>query len=292
MSIQFFGQYLLHRGRLTADQLLAAVKLQDKVNVLLGTIAVDRGYLTANDVARVNNLQRTRDKRFGELAIELGLLTESQLQELLAAQKQDRLFLGEALVKLGHLTAEQLHQELESFRSSQEGTPQSITELYQGPKPAAVLEAITDVCTKQFLRIAHFPVRPAPFHREPGSAEHFDYTVLQRFSGRFVGSIGLHLTSDMLLRITGEMLGGEKPASVDDMALDAAMEFVNIMDGNICVRLSQLGHPAELSAPKVYHKGERPADMLGSPQGRQVFVTPLLYPDGRSELCVVIHTLQ
>jgi CheY-specific phosphatase CheX len=288
---QFFGQYLLQKGRITAEQLLAAVNLQGRVNVMLGTIAVDRGYLTATDVQRINLLQRSRDERFGELAIELGLLTESQLQELLASQKQDRLFLGEALVQQGYLTAEEMCQELESFIASQAqtGPTTSIAGLYRGLEQADILEAITDICTKFFLRIAHFTVRPSRPHHEAGSLARFDYAVTQRFSGSFDGDICLNLGSDLVLQIAGEMLEEKLPA-VDDTALDAAMEFVNLLSGNVCGKLSQLGHPSEITAPRAYGKTDRPADLLG--KGGRVVVTPLVYPEGEGELCVIIRSIR
>ena len=71
MSAKFFGQFLLEQGAVTGEQLLAAVKIQESTNVLLGTRAIDAGLMTAAQVEEINSMQRTVEKNFHRLIQEV-----------------------------------------------------------------------------------------------------------------------------------------------------------------------------------------------------------------------------
>ncbi|MHC5039305.1 MAG: chemotaxis protein CheX [Planctomycetota bacterium] len=287
MTAKFFGQFLLERGRINREQLIVGVELQKHVNVKLGTLAVDRGYMKIEDVDRVNRKQRTVDKKFGELAVEEGLLTNAQVEELLANQKQDRLFLGEALVKKEFLTFEELAAELEAFRKDQESTPGTITELYAGIPNATVFETFADMATKMFLRIADETVKAAPCHQDAKAAALHDFSIHQSFQGGFQGTLCLSLSKDVLLRIAGKMLG-EEVREADEEAQDGGGEFVNILSGNVCAKLSLMGKPSEILPPIVHdNRGGSPFDLAKASEGGRVVVTPLLHPEGGIELCLI-----
>jgi CheY-specific phosphatase CheX len=264
-----------------------AVELQKHVNVKLGTLAIDQGFMTLEDVERVNRMQRTVDKRFGELAVENGLLTETQVADLLSAQKQDRLFLGEALVKKGFLTFEELAEELEAFKRDQETIPATIGEIYAGRPNAPVLEVFADVTTKFFLRIADETVKAAPCHHDPANARLHDFTIHQNFQGKFEGAFCLSLSADLLQRIAGKMLG-EALETVNEDAMDGGGEFVNIISGNVCAKLSAMGRATEIQPPRVHdNRKDKGFDLAGLASGASLSVTPLMHPESGIELCVV-----
>lgn len=287
MSAKFFGQFLLERGRINREQLLVAVELQKHVNVKLGTLAIDKGFMTLEQVDRINRMQRTVDKRFGELAVEQGLLNEAQVVELLENQKQERLLLGEALVKKEFLTFEALAAELDAFRNDQAAVPSSIAEVYAGDPNALVLETFADVLEKLFLRIGHEIVRAGACHHDAGAAALHDFTVSQAFRGSFSGTACLNLSADILQRIASCMLG-EDVSGPDEDACDGAAEFLNIVSGNVCAKLSSLGKPCEIRPPEVHdNRGGVPFDLAGLAQGGRLTATPLHHPESGIEFVLV-----
>ncbi|MCC6749116.1 MAG: chemotaxis protein CheX [Deltaproteobacteria bacterium] len=287
MSAKFFGQFLLERGRIGRDQLLAAVKLQDTVNLKVGTIAVDRGFMTATQVEEINLLQRTIDKRFGELAIEKGLLTEAQLGELLSAQKADRLMLGEALVKTGVLSSRELGEELEAFRKDQTDAPGTLPEVYNGRPNARVLEVCAETTCRMFLRMLHAFVKPASCHGDVSVLAPYDVVVAQEFTGGFNGAVALGLQTGNLREIAAKLMQLPEAELSEADAHDCGAEFLNIVCGNLAARLSAMGLSSELQAPVVLTKtAARHERLAGLARGGPITVTPLLAPDGAVELCV------
>lgn len=116
MFSQFFGNYLLKRGLISAAQLREVLLLQDSVRVKLGVLAIDAGYMTAEQVERTNALQAQVDKRFGEIAIDQGYVNEEQLSELLAQQNSRHLLISQALIDQGIMSFEEIGKVLEEYR--------------------------------------------------------------------------------------------------------------------------------------------------------------------------------
>ncbi|MCE5270524.1 hypothetical protein LLH00_04500 [bacterium] len=120
MRSTLFGQFLLERNIIDADQLKEALEYQVRNNRLLGKLALDKGFLSEADVRRVIERQWTEDKEFGTLSVELGILTPEQRDELLREQKSHHIPLGEALIALGTLSRETLLQSLDEYSASRD----------------------------------------------------------------------------------------------------------------------------------------------------------------------------
>ena len=50
MYAQFFGNYLLARNMVTAEQLLQAMQKKSSMQIKLGMLAIHAGYMTAGEV--------------------------------------------------------------------------------------------------------------------------------------------------------------------------------------------------------------------------------------------------
>jgi CheY-specific phosphatase CheX len=287
VSTKFFGQFLLERGAITGPQLVAAVAIQEKTNVLLGTRAIDAGYMTVAQVDEINLLQRSVDRRFGELAVEKQYLTEDQLKNLLGRQKEQRLMLGEALIKLGALDNARLAAELAAFKKEAGGVPGTIAEVYDGLRGAAILEVIADVACKMFLRIVHQQVRLGNRRDGAGKIAPADYTIHQRIKGDVNAAVCLNLSAALMKTIGGTMLGVDD-AEFDADTLDGGAEFVNVVCGIVCARLSGAGRRVDLDPPRVHAWREGAFDFAAVGRGAQVVGTPLLHPDENIELVVIL----
>src|SRR3972149_421897 len=107
MNSRFFGQYLLEKGRITSEQLVAALEQQKTVQAAIGILALESGLLTAEQIKQILTEQRKTGLRFGEQAVVMGSLTQTQVDELLQEQEvSHRVRLGEVLVSKGYLTLE------------------------------------------------------------------------------------------------------------------------------------------------------------------------------------------
>lgn len=120
MYAQFFGNYLLSRNVVTAEQLVQALGQLSTEHVKMGTLAIHEGYMTATEVEQVLILQTHQDKRFGELAVEIGLLSEDEVLSLLKTQGPDFLLLGQIFVENNIITNQELENLLVDYQSENE----------------------------------------------------------------------------------------------------------------------------------------------------------------------------
>lgn len=114
-QLSFLGQFLLRRGIVSEEQLLAAVYYQKDVNELIGDIAVRRQFLTPDDVEAILQAQRESELPFGQIAVDQGRLTPQQRESLVQAQAMGYVFLGEALLAKGFISAEKFIEAINEF---------------------------------------------------------------------------------------------------------------------------------------------------------------------------------
>jgi hypothetical protein len=117
-----FGLYLKKKGIISAEQLVAALEVQQKQLVRIGQLAIEEGFLTPREVFQVLRSQSdSPHERFGELAVGLELMTRPQLQQLLVLQMDRKRPLCEVLVAQHAISPLQRVAELAEFRHEKEG---------------------------------------------------------------------------------------------------------------------------------------------------------------------------
>ncbi|MCI8489061.1 MAG: chemotaxis protein CheX [Lachnospiraceae bacterium] len=116
MYAQFFGNYLLNKRAVTAEQLTQAIEEQHIRHIKLGILAINAGLMTTEQVDSILLRQAEENRNFGELAIEEGFLTREQIESLLNEQIPVYLLIGERLVENGVLTEAELEQYVVSYQ--------------------------------------------------------------------------------------------------------------------------------------------------------------------------------
>jgi CheY-specific phosphatase CheX len=247
MSAKFIGQFLLEKGLITREALLAATGHQQRVNLTLGALAVAQGLLSAAQADTINREQQRSDKRFGEIALEQNLLDMRQLNELLRVQKEQRVFIGEILIQQRHISRERFESELALFKQEQERSAELIkVDLDSLPQREAI-EDFLDMTLKILLRVAKEQVKiTSVSHTETK----FPYAIAQRINGDQHFDYALALPGNLLLVLCEHFLK-VKCTVVDELALDAAGEVVNIITGNGCAKLSARGMKVTLEPPRA-----------------------------------------
>ena len=118
MFAQYFGNFLLNSGLVSASDLERAMDAQKQIRVKLGVLAINRGYMTPEQVEEVHQAQTRMDKRFGEIAVELGYITEERINELLSSQQTAHLALGQSLIDLGLMNYDSFGNALADYKKA------------------------------------------------------------------------------------------------------------------------------------------------------------------------------
>jgi hypothetical protein len=250
MGVKFFGQYLIERREVTAEQLRAALDLMDAENRSIGELAVEGRLISKADADKVNAEQRHRDMPFGELAGEMGLLSEEQIDNLVQLQWRTRLRVGQALVRLGHLGKVRLEELLISYEEEQ--APYRIENL---ALPAdlegnALAPFVLDLFPNLLMRVARIATRVGSGEPivEPPS---FPVQVAVSVSG--ATSLLICLVGDEeFSRHLAAKASGLDPDSLDmEMLFDGVGEFLNVLAGNAMAMAERNGIATELEPPRT-----------------------------------------
>jgi len=251
MSVKFFGQFLLERGKIIRQELLDALEFQKTINVKLGTIALDAGYLNAEQVESIRNQQMTTDKLFGEIAIEMKYLTTEQLEDLLLIQKNERISLGDALVQKGYLNLSELEEELKQYKKQQETYETKGQYAIVKSLNSEIPQTFVDLSIKFLRRMVDINVDALESHNDQQKIAPYLWNVCQQFYGNSNGMYILSLSEKPLLKIASG-IAQENLKEIDELAKDGAKEFVNTVVGNTVSKLSHKGIKLGLKPPEIY----------------------------------------
>ncbi len=112
-----FGEFLVHRGVLSIEEVDKVLLLQRKIAIPLGKLALERSLLTLADIFQIRGQQRKTNSKFGDIAIKLNLLKPRQVDSLVELQKAIKPFVGELLVREGVLSEDALLGWLKEFKA-------------------------------------------------------------------------------------------------------------------------------------------------------------------------------
>ena len=281
MNSRFFGQYLLEKGRITSEQLAAALEQQKTVQAAIGTLALERGLLTADEIKQILNQQRKTGLRFGEQAVARGSLTQTQVDELLREQEvSHRVRLGEVLVSKGYLTLEMLEKELKEYKKEEEKISSEVSDTLSKLLHKNLVKTFTDLMIMMFTQFAKQDIKIERCEMGKDKVRLFRWVISQKIAGSNVEfKYLLSVPAKLLLQMASTMLD-ENINTADELALDATKEFVNIANGNACARLSENGMSFTMLPPEVYETTTRPYAL----QTNEVVCVHLVSPDYKLEV--------
>jgi len=255
MSTMFFGQYLLAKGIIDRGALLDALDRQRRSNLSLPELAVQQGLLDRDRAAAVQARYRMSDRTMDALLAETGGLDADQIRRLQSQQRSSWLRIGAALVEGGHLNEEDIAANLEAYRSLESAADQQIRQSMSHLPDADAVSACVELTVFHFERVTGRPAKLGSVSVEPDTLE----TGRVRFSQRVVGdgdyTIAVDLPPELSAAVAKGMLGIDLEPGGDAEA-DAVCEFINLIGGNACTRIEQLGRVLR-PEPPVWSKGDR-----------------------------------
>lgn len=285
MYNQFFGQFLLQKGLLTAEQLCRAFQAESAVRVKLGVLAVDRGWMTAAQAQEINEMQKAADKRFGDLAIAKNYLTEDQVTELLQSQRSGHLSLSQAIIDQGFLSLAELTPVLELYkRESGPGRAEDEYDALAGRCLELAGAGQTDTLYVDYIGLfLRNMVRSLQVTPVLERAEKFDGSVQGRFISQTLQLQDCNLLTGMALSDAtvvqlASLYSKESLNAADELALDAAAEFLNLHNGLFSINLGNSGVEALMLPQQVEQSPEFTV--------RQGYAVSIVIPFGRLHLII------
>jgi hypothetical protein len=240
MATMFFGQYLLGKGVIDRGALLDALDRQRRSNFSLPELAVQHGLINRAKANSIMVRYRMSDAPIEIILEETGELNPDEVRRLQSIQRSSWLRIGAALVEGGHLDEEDLADALEGYRSLESATDQQIREAMRHLPDSEAVSACVELTVFHFGRVTMRPSKLVSVSVEPDSLA----SDRRRFSQRIVGdgdyTIAVDLSPVLVSSIARGMLGFEVEAG-SETEVDAVCEVINLIGGNACTRVEQLG---------------------------------------------------
>jgi hypothetical protein len=250
MGVKFFGQYLIERGEVTAEQVRAALNLMDAENRSIGELAVEARLISEADADKVNAEQRHCDMPFGELAVQMGLLDEQQIDNLVQLQWRIRLRIGQALVRLKHLGKVRLEELLISYEEEQAPYRIENLALPTGLESNAPAPFVLDLFANLLMRVARIATRVG--NGEP-IVEPPDFPIQVAVSVNGESGLLICLVGDeeFSRQVAAKASGLDDECLDMEMLLDGVGEFLNVLAGNAMALAERNGITLELQPPQT-----------------------------------------
>jgi len=248
MLSQFFSHYLLENNLVTREQLLDAIAHKSGTNVKLGVLAINAGFMTAEQVEAVHRQQERVDKRIGDIAVDLGFLTVKQINELLSAQKPTHLLLGQALVDAGVLSNAQFESAMKAYKAKfalDDGDFADEKDAKLATVVATYLNAVNtkaaaypvDYIMLLFKALTRFITDDYTPLAASACLEGEAVYVTQAIRGDFAACTRIECALPTLTALAA-LFAKEDVADIAEYTEDAASEFLNQLNGLFAVNMS------------------------------------------------------
>lgn len=291
MFTQFFGNYLLNKGLVTAAQLSDALSVQKQTRLKLGVLAINAGYMTPEQVEQVHAEQQRVDKRIGDIACDMGFLTHEQVEELLSTQGAAHLQLGQALVDSGAMNNAQFADALNSYKAEnsltdvdfadKSGTKinEIIGRFYKFDNEPAkeMLEEYVTLLFKNIIRFIGDDFTPLSPEKLPSVRTSF--AAIQKTTGAMTCTTAIEGSEQAYINFASRY-AGEILTDADEMTDASNGEFLNLHNGLFSVNISNEKEVEIKLAPQEYMRE-------GSIAG-PVYRIPLVFPFGTVNFLIAV----
>lgn len=253
MATKLFGQFLLERGVISREALLDAARYQSSINMPLAALALENGYLTREQIAWLDAQAHGSDKAFMEAVLQGGVLSVEQMEHLSKQRSERWILLGAALVERGHMTLAQLNDMIELYRKEQIVPDADVVSMPIDVGDKELVQAMIQVTVDIFLHYTRQIVKIMSVERVTGEPGDITYLFAQSITGDRVFCYALAMSEELTLSIASRMLQ-EETREINAVVLDAVAEFVNVVVGNGCAKLSLTNVKVSAEPPQVMLK--------------------------------------
>ncbi|MBQ2824000.1 MAG: chemotaxis protein CheX [Oscillospiraceae bacterium] len=293
MFTQFFGNYLLNKGLVSAENLAQALADQKNTRLKLGVLAINAGFMTAEQVDKVHAEQQRVDKRIGDIMVDMGFVTRDQIEELFKTQPSGHLLLGQALVDSGVMSNAQFEQALASYKAENgisdadfiniddNNTNKLVAHFYKF-KDDSNVKYLTGYLTLLLKNLVRF----IGDDFTPMDADYVQDRVLsecigQKISGAVDAMTVIEADSETAVKFASRF-AKEEITEYDDYAQACLSEFLNLHNGLFAVNVSnEEGNELSLD-PQAYY------DTLNLSELKNAYVVPVCFSFGTVNFVISI----
>lgn len=255
MATMFFGQYLLAKAAINREALLDALDRQRRSNFSLPELALQQGLIDRRQLNSIMVQYRMSDAPIEVILEESGGLSAEQVQRLQNKQRSSWLRIGAALVEGGHLSEEEIAANLADYQALESAADQEIREAMRHLPDSEAVSACVELTVFHLARVTGRPVKLRSVSLEADVLA----PDRQRFSQRIVGdgdyTIVVDLPAVLVAEVASGMLGFDVEPGAETEA-DAVCEVINLIGGNACTRIEQIGQLLRPEPPSWSGSGE------------------------------------
>jgi len=240
MATMFFGQYLLAKGIIDRGALLDALDRQRKSNLSLPELAIQEGMIDRKRAGSIMSLYRISNQSMETILASAGGLDEEQISRLQSRQRSSWLRIGAALVEGGHLSEDEIASSLGDYHSLESAKDEEIREAMHDLPNSDAVSACVELTAFHFARVVGRPVKLVSVDIEVDELA----DDLQRFSQRIFGDGDYTIAVDLPALLVTEAARGMRGIEVEqgsETEADAVCEVLNLIGGNACTRIEQIG---------------------------------------------------
>jgi CheY-specific phosphatase CheX len=269
MAVKFFGQYLVEKQVVLAEQIREAIEYQERTNVSFESLAVEMGMVQPAEVERARKQQQKEPISIDETLVRMGYMTTFQREAVLNRQRGRHVYLGQALVELGHLSHETVEEHLTVFEADQAIYRTDEVRLPSGVPQPEFCQIAADLAFKMATLVAWIKHRPDEA-RVVTKFDGRDFIVSMSFVGDVAGMFVASASRAAALQVTRALLNSDEAEKAsDEVLLDAVKEFVNVICGSVVAKATRgVNRKIEIVPPDEYPVEEDrvvhvPEDMVG-----------------------------
>lgn len=255
MNSQYFAQYLLNTGVLSADavqQLLAdAMSCRPDLPVL----ALRQHVMTAQQLDTMGELSADA---FAEAVQKKGLMTASQVLNLRQAVTGESLRFAQAMLSAGIVGYQRLEELFSAYDAGTEDALHEAVVQCAGTDLEEEIEFYAEYVDVFMRSLIRFMDTPAVINKaeQPLENEEQMHFISQRLTGDLNLVAGILATDDVLVEMA-RRYSQEDVVEADELALDCVTEFLNVMNGLYIVSLAKRDLELDLELPRMA-KNKRP----------------------------------
>ncbi|MBN1268243.1 MAG: chemotaxis protein CheX [Kiritimatiellae bacterium] len=262
MPAKFFGEYLLERGAISREMLAEATALEDTIARPVLALAIEKGMLNEEQIAALDAASEARAET--PVHTQAGTTPPAlpaQPKKMPFMELSDSaLTLAEALVMKGHLRLADLQRLVNDYKKHvlQEDRQfwiyQHMREtILAGIPHKEVVSFLLQVFIDAYVAATKQTVRVLDMKENQDLRHEVDYVIMQRIIGTPSFTFAMLLSEAHALSVASAIMG-EAARALDEVALDAVSEFLNMAVGNACRRLSMTGRKFAMEPPSVTTK--------------------------------------
>jgi CheY-specific phosphatase CheX len=269
MAVKFFGQYLVEKQIVLAEQIREAIEYQERTNITFEDLAVEMGMVQPAEVVRARKQQQKEPLGIDETLVRMGYMTTFQREAVLNRQRGRHVYLGQALVELGHLSHETVEEYLATFESEQAVYRTEDVRLPAGVPQQEFCQIAADLAFKMATLVAWIKHRPDEA-RVVTKFEGRDFIVSMSFVGDVSAMFVVSASRTAALQVIRALLNSEEAEKAsEEVLLDAVKEFANVICGSVVAKATRGNNKkVEIVPPDEYPVEEDrvvhvPEDMVG-----------------------------